>query len=153
MTEKLNVSSNGRRVALAVSIVVNFFLLAIVVGHLLRARPQTRAGLPLARALAAAEASLPPADSVRFSAVLRRDAPKYAEAEHQLVEARRELAKQMTADNFDPEKARAAFAKWRVAWNRFLDDFSGTLVDAVGEISPAGRRQLATERKGAFATP
>ncbi len=100
----------------------------------------------LSRALAAAEASLPPRDAKAFDAVIRRDAPHYAEASHQLGAAREALDRQIAADNFDRDATRQAFGVWQADWNRFIDAFGNTLVDALAQVSPEGRQKLIIER-------
>ncbi|HTU56081.1 MAG TPA: periplasmic heavy metal sensor [Acetobacteraceae bacterium] len=141
---------NWSRIALAASLLVNLFLVALIGGHWLRsgggaADSQT----PLARALARAEATLPPRDAAAFGAVIRRDAPRYEAAALRLREARRELGLQIAAEPFNQDGVRQALATWRTTWNSFFDDFSGTLVEALAQVSPQGRRKLVAERQAA----
>jgi hypothetical protein len=58
---------------------------------------------PFARALVRAEASLPPKQAEAFANVIRRDSSRYSEAQRQLAAARRTLAGDITADQFDPQ--------------------------------------------------
>ncbi len=141
---------NWSRIVLTASLLLNLFLVALIGGHLLRSGGgEAGSGSPLARALARAEATLPPRDAAAFGAVIRRDAPHYEAAARQLGEARRELGLQISAEPFNQDGVRQALATWRSAWNRFFDDFSGTLVEALAQVSPQGRRKLVAERQAA----
>ncbi len=137
-----------RRVALPASIVLNLFLVALIGGHLLSVRhSEPLAGDPLARALANAEASLSPADAAAFTAALRRDAPNYLEAARQLRTARVQLGREVAADTYDPARVRQALAAWQAAWSHFVDQFSDPLVEALGQVSPAGRHKLIADHR------
>ena len=150
MTETSRDLPSWRRIALPASIVLNLFFIALIGGHLLHNRTyDVGSGTPLTRALARAEASLPPQDAAAFGAVMRREAPHYAEAAQQLKEARQELARQITAEQFNQEEVRQALATWRTAWGRFMEDFGNTLVEALAQVSPEGRRKLVLDRRGA----
>jgi ABC-type sulfate transport system permease component len=140
---------NWSRITLTASLLANLFLVALIGGHLLRIGRELGAATPLARALAHAEAALPPRDAAAFAAVIRRDAPRYEAAARQLGEARRAVQRQVVAEPFDPVAARQALAGWETAWVRFFDDFSGTLVEALAQVSPQGRRKLVAERRAA----
>ena len=48
----------------------------------------------------------------------------------------------MTAEPFNREGMWRALAPWRTAWNHFLDEFGGTLLKALAQIAPEGRRKL-----------
>jgi uncharacterized membrane protein len=136
------------RIALPVSLVLNLFFVALIGGHMLHTLYRGRnAGSPLARALANAEAVLPAQDAARFGAVIRGGAPQYMKSLQQLGEARRELDRQMLADQFDPDGFRRALAQWETAWNGFLNDLTSPLVQALAEISPEGRRNLVAARR------
>ncbi len=148
-----NGMSRWRRIALPVSIVLNLFLIAMIGGHVLRLRSyELNTGTLWARALARAEARLPRKDAAAFSAVIRRDAPNYAEAQQRIVEARQELRRRIAAEPFDQQAVREALATWRAAWNAFFDRFGNTLVDAVAQVSPEGRRKLVAEPRWGPAT-
>lgn len=153
----MNTITNGRSgldrrwLALALSLVCNLFLAAVIVGHLVshRVRPvgvPIRA-TPMARALARATAILSPQDAVAFRAVLEREKPHYAQAAEQVAAARGALERDIAADPFDPQAASQALAAWRASWDRFIDDFSGPMIDALAAISPEGRRRLVAERE------
>jgi len=101
----------------------------------------------VARALANAEASLPPQDAAAFDAAIRGGAPRYAQAARRLLDARRALGQEITAEPFSPEGVQQALASWRTAWNGFFDAFSGTLVDALAKVSADGRRKLIADRE------
>ena len=134
---------NWQRIALPASIVLNLFLLALIGGHLWQSqRDQADASPSLDRALANAEATLSPKDAAAFAMVLHGDAPRYVAAAQQLRTARAALNRQITAAGFNPAAVRQALAAWRAAWDRFLDEFSGPLIDAMAQLSPQGRRQL-----------
>jgi uncharacterized membrane protein len=150
LTHKPPRTSVWWRVALPISIVLNLFLVALIGGHLWRLhRLEENAVTPLGRALARAEASLPPAQAAAFGGVIRRDFPQYQDAAHQLLDAREALNRQMTAPQFNKQATQQALAAWRAAWNHFMDDFSGTLVDALAQVPEDGRRKLAAERRAA----
>lgn len=152
MTEKSPAMPRWRGIALPVSIVLNLFLIALIGGHLLRNRSdEERFRMPLARALATAEASLPPQDAAAFGAVIRRDAPHYAEAAQQIREARLQLRLQITAEHFNQAEVKQALATWQAAWNRFMDGFGNSLVEALAHISPESRRKLVAESGAALA--
>lgn len=138
-------SARWRGLPLA-SFVLNLFLLAVIGGHLLRAR-ETGSPALLARALAAAENSLDANDAAAFRATLRAEAPRYAEAGVALARSRATLARTITAQPFDPAATRDALLVWRGDWLRFTDAFGGPLVDALTRISPDGRRKLVAERQ------
>jgi len=136
---------------LALSLVCNVFLAALIAGHFLSARVRpvrfSIGATPMARALERAEAILPPQDAATFRAVLERDQPRYAQAAQQAAEARGALERQLASEPFDPHAARQALAAWRVSWNGFVEDFSGPLIDALAAISPAGRSRLLASRR------
>lgn|SRR5690348_13797693 len=140
-----------RWLALALSLLCNVFLAALIAGHLLgqRVRPVrfSIGATPMARALERAEGILSPQDAAVFREVLQRDRPRYAPAALQVAEARRGLERQIAAQPFDPRAASQALAAWRTSWNGFVDDFSGPLVDALAAISPEGRRRLVASRR------
>lgn len=137
-----------RRIALPLSIALNLFLVALIGGHMWRQHlPIVVTTSPFARALARAEASLPPKQAAAFAEVIRRDSSRYSEAQRQLALARRALAGEITADRFDPRQAQQAFAAWRTAWDRFFDQFSGTLIDALAQLPAEDRRKLAAQRR------
>ena len=154
MTEKTRGRPNWRGFALPASIVLNLFLAALIGGHLWHNRHAGPGfGGPLVGALARAEATLPPKDAAAFDAVIKRNAPRYAEDWRQLKAARRDLRQLVIAEDFDQQAARQAFANWQKVWNRFFDDFSGTLVEALAQVSPEGRRKLVAERRSEAAEP
>jgi uncharacterized membrane protein len=137
-----------RRIALPASIVLNLFLIALIGGHLVRNRLyDVNSETPLVRALARAEATLPPRDAAAFGAVMRRDLPRFAAAEKQLTDARQELRRQITAEQFNEAGVRQALDGWQAAWNRFFNDFSNPLVDALAQVSPEGRHKLVAARQ------
>jgi uncharacterized membrane protein len=142
-----------RRIVLPLSIVLNLFLMAVIGGTLWHNRRPLPPGSPLARALANAEAILPPEDAAKFGAVLRRDAPSFMDAAQKLRDARQELNRELGADPFDKDGARLALAAWQVAWDQFLSDFRGPLMDALAQVSADGRRKLIAARNASRADP
>jgi len=146
-----------QRVVLPASVILNLFLLAVIGGHVWRAHTRGEipgSGMALARALTRVEAILPAEDSAAFSQVIRRDAPHFSTSVVQLRRARQELDRQIAADPFNPAAARQALSATQVAWNHFLDDFGGTLIDALSQVSPQGRRKLISETQfGARVSP
>lgn len=139
-----------RRIALLASLGLNLFLLALIGGFVWHHR-SVQGGTPLMRALARAEASLPKKDAAAFDAVIKRDAPRVEPAQHQLAQARQELQQLIAADDFDRTAVQRALTNWGSAWNRFFGEFSNTLVDALSQVSPEGRRKLIEERRAARA--
>jgi uncharacterized membrane protein len=135
-------------VALALSTILNLFLLGVIAGHLLGGRaPRDVSISPMARAVERAEAALGPKDAAAFRAALDREGPRYAQSAEQVAAARRALARQIAAEPFDPVATNQALAAWRTSWDRFVGDFSGPLVDALTAISPPGRRRLIDARR------
>lgn len=137
-----------QRIVLPASVILNLFLLAIIGGHMWRVHSRGEipgSGMALARALTRVEAILPAKDSAAFSQVIRRDAPHFTASVLQLRQARQALDRQISADPFDPAAARQALSATQTAWSHFLDDFGGTLVDALSQVSPEGRRKLISE--------
>jgi uncharacterized membrane protein len=143
-----------RRMGMSVSVVLNLFLIALIAGHLWQVRRyEALSGAPLNRVLAEAEARLPPQDAAAFSAVVKRDTPQFTTAAQELADARLELGRQLTAEKFDQQATRQAFVVWRAAWNRFLGRFESTLVEALAQVSPEGRRELVKGRRAANLEP
>lgn len=142
-----------RRFALPASLLLNLFLIALVSGHVLRqhAHQASLAGTPapLARALAAAESTLSPADATAFRSAMRRESPNIAESVRQMAEVRRALGRQILAEPYDAKATRDAMMAWQASWNHFFDQISNPLVDALGQISPEGRQKLVDERRKA----
>jgi hypothetical protein len=147
-----------RRFALPASVLLNLFLIALIGGHLLRhpADDVGPGGISLPRVLANAQASLSPSDAAAFGSVMRRDAPRYLESARKLADARAQLERQITAQQFDEPAVKQAFAVWQASADRLLDDIGSTLVDALGQVSPEGRQKLVANRRKArqeFHTP
>ena len=72
----------------------------------------------------------------------------------ELRQSRQKLDDQLVAEHFDPAATRQALGETQLAWDHFLNDFSGTLVDALAQVSPEGRRKLISETQiGARVTP
>ena len=136
------------RIALPISLVLNMFLLAFLGGQMLRAAPEApRGDDPLARILAVAEATLPASDARLFRQTLLKEEPRYARAVRKVTEARQEMLKQMSADPYDPVATLAALSAMQSAWTEFMDAIGGPLVDAIGQISPEGRRTVVADQK------
>lgn len=150
-----------RRIALPASVILNLFLLAMIGGHVWNAHSRLGrgeigpvAGMPLARALARAEQVLPRQDAIAFGAVMARDLPHFAKSIRELRESRHNLDRQIVAEHFDPVAARQALTGTQTAWSHFLADFGDTLIDALGQVSPEGRRKLISETQfGARVAP
>lgn len=159
MNEITNVRAQPawRRIALPASVILNLFLLAVIGGHIWHVRARAEipgAGVALARALARADAILPADDAVAFGSVIRRDLPHFTGSVIEMRRARHELDRQIVAEPFNPAAARQALSATQTAWNHFLDDFGGTLIDALSQVSPDGRRKLVSETQfGARVAP
>ncbi|HUC18500.1 MAG TPA: periplasmic heavy metal sensor [Acetobacteraceae bacterium] len=138
------------RIALPASLVLNLFFMGLIGGHMLRSNINSASGGPLlARALANAEASLSAPDAAAFASVIHRDAARYAKSARELFEARSTLQRQVTAEHYNQKATMLALEAWQASWNRFVDDFGKTLVEALGQVSPEGRRRLVAERRQA----
>ena len=123
---------------------------------MLRATPEVpRGDDPLARILAVAEATLPASDARSFRETLLKEEPRYARAVRKVTEARQEMLKQMSADPYDPVATLAALSAMQSAWTEFMDAIGGPLVDAIGQISPEGRRKVLGDQnaKGILRVP
>jgi Heavy-metal resistance len=147
-----------RRFALPASVLLNLFLIALIGGHLLRhpADDVGSGGISLPRVLANAQASLSPSDAAAFGSVMRRDAPRYLESARKLADARAQLERQITAQQFDEPAVKQAFAVWQASADRLFNDIGHTLVEALGQVSPEGRQKLVANRRKArqgFRTP
>jgi uncharacterized membrane protein len=153
-TQGSEIPGGRRRVGLAASIVLNLFLIALIAGHVWQVRRmEAHGGTPLVRALARAEAALPPRDAAAFAAIIRRDAPRYAGAARQLNEARQALGRAIAAQEFKQDEVRSAFAAWQASFNRFFADFRDPLIEALAAVSPEGRRKLVAERRAQHPSP
>lgn len=139
-------TARWRRLALPASLLLNLFLIAMIGGFLLHkpvpGSAASAAAAPIWRALATVQSSLSPQDARAFNTVIARDRPRASAAFLKLLAAREALARQVSAERYDPEATRQALAAWRTSWDGFILDFSDTLVDALAQVSPDGRRQL-----------
>lgn len=134
--------ANGRvrRWLLICSLVLNLFLVAVVSGQHLRHR---ESHVPvLGRVLRHVTSRLDAQDAKAFRSVLHQEAPHYAQAQENLVRARAEIDRQLLAPHFDQVATRAAMREWQDAWDVFVGTFSDALVEAMGQLSPEGRRAL-----------
>ena len=154
MTEKSIAGPTWRRLALPASLLLNVFFIAVIGGHLLRYNAASdRAGPSLVHALANAEAILSPPDAAAFRAVMNREEPRIAESWQQLVDARRELRRQIAAEQFNRAAAKQALSAWGQHANLFLNDFGDTLIEAFAQVSPEGRRKIAADAQLRQAAP
>jgi len=134
------------RMILPLSIILNIFLVAVIAGHMIRQRSEeTQTGL--AHALANAEKNLPLEDAEKFRDVMRKDGPQFLKAAANLAYARNELEKLVAAETFDAAATAQALDTWENTWVSFVNDFKGTLIEALGKISPEGRRKLVDGRR------
>lgn len=137
-----------RRLLLPLSVLLNLFFLALILGHLLLGDALApHYPTPLARALAHLEASLPPEDAATFRRIMVKDAPAYLPAARQLEAARGGVEAAILAQPVDPARLHKAFATWHAAWDGFFDALSGPLAEAVVQLSPEGRRKLIAARR------
>jgi hypothetical protein len=136
----------GWGIGLKISFALNLFLAALICGHLLRAQMHKNPEISLARALANASASLSEPDAAKFNAVMQHNAPMYADALKRLADARLELRRQISAEPFDSNASRQAFAQWQLSLGNFNHDIGDTLVDALAVISPEGRSRILAAR-------
>lgn len=146
--------SNAWRIALALSVILNLFLIAVIGGYVWRNRIVDIGGKPpFAAALARAEAGLSPEDAKAFDVAIRQGMPQYMAAAQRLRHARLAVRDQVVAEHFDPEKTRAALNDWQSAWNGFLGAFDDSLIKALAQVSPEGRRKLVAQRRGEGLAP
>ncbi len=101
----------------------------------------------MSRAVSLVESQLDSADAAAFEAVVQRDKSRNAEAERALVASRDALETGLASEPFDPARAKVAVANTREALDRFIDSFSATVIDALGRLSPAGRKKLVELRR------
>lgn len=102
---------------------------------------------PLVRILAVAEANLPPSDAKLFREALLKEEPRYAQTVKKLVQARQEMLKQVSAEPYDPVATLAALNATQTAWTEFMEAIGPPMVDAVGVVSPEGRRRVVADQK------
>lgn len=146
--------SNAWRIALALSVILNLFFIAVIGGHVWRNRIVDMGGKPpFAAALARAEAGLSPEDAKAFDVAIRQGMPQYMAAAQRLRHARLAVRDQVVAGHFDPEKTRAALNDWQSAWNGFLGAFDDSLIEALAQVSPEGRLKLVAQRRGEGLAP
>ena len=132
-----------RRSAVAASIALNLFLLAYNGAQIMHLVTSQRGGRQMFIAvLTQAESRLSADDAARFRAVISREAPSYMREAERLGAARERISRIILAEPFDAPAARSEIATWRDAWFHFTGTFGNALVDAMGEISPKGRRDL-----------
>ena len=133
-----------RRFILPCSILLNLFFAAIIGGRLYATYARHWRGKTLwERVLTRVDATIPEREATAFKAIILRDEPRYKEGRRQLAAARAELLRQITADPYNREETERAFQAWKTAWNAFAGDFGGTVIEALGAVSPEGRRKLA----------
>ncbi|CAH2601975.1 protein of unknown function [Rhodovastum atsumiense] len=147
MTLPRHPAPRWRRFLLPASLLLNLFLVAVIVGQMARSGLASRPHPSLTGALAKVEALFSAQDAAAFRAVIRRDAPEFAGAARQMLEARQNLEHLVIADRYDPAAVREGVVIWRRAWNHFFDRFGDTLVDAMAQVSPEGRRRLIAARQ------
>lgn len=87
--------------------------------------------------------SLNPADAARFRAAMAAERPAYDDGRAGVDEARRTLAARLRQEPFDPDAARAAMDALQGRVQAMSGRFNGTLAQAVGGMSPAGRAEVA----------
>jgi uncharacterized membrane protein len=88
---------------------------------------------------------LPAADMPIFNADLAAGRPGYIAALVPVIAAHEKFDATLRATPFDPAASRAALDAWRAAFNNFLQTFETPLLNAVTDISPAGRHALAAQ--------
>ena len=138
-----------RRFVLPGSLLLNLFLVAVIGGRLFYGRAERLDGANmLSRLTTRAEAVLPADEAKAFKGVIARDAPRFAKPRQQRGGAGAELVRLVVADPYYKTAAGQALLAWKAAWDSFADDFSDTLVDALGQVSPEGRRKLIAGRFG-----
>ena len=84
---------------------------------------------------------------MRVRETLLKEEPRYAQAVTKVIQARQEMLKQMSADPYDPVATLTALSAMQSAWTEFMDAIGGPLVDAIGQLSPEGRRGVVADQK------
>ncbi|KHK00899.1 periplasmic heavy metal sensor [Desulfovibrio sp. TomC] len=149
MDATANPKRDWRRIVLPCSLLLNLFLVAVIGGRLLYGRAERLDGTGmLSRLQARAEAVLPSAEAQAFKAVITRDLPRFSPTWQQVGATRAELARQVAADPYDKIATGRALGAWITAWDGFAAEFGNTLVDALAQVSPEGRRKLIAGRLG-----
>jgi hypothetical protein len=136
------------RLGFQVSIILNLFFLALIGGFFLRPiifAHQTDD--PIDRAIALVEGQLGPSDAAAFDAIMTRDKAQNTEAKRQLISSRDALESELAVEPFDQARAKVAVANTRQAFDRFIEGFSATVLDALNQLSPAGRKRLVELRR------
>lgn len=143
------------RIALPLSLVLNMFLLAFLGANAACDTGGSKGVDPLARILAVAEATLSASDFKSFRQTLLQEEPRYARAVKNVTQARQEMLKQISSDQYDPVATLTALSATQSAWTEFMDAIGGPLVDAIGQISPEGRRKVLGDQnaKGILRVP
>lgn len=138
-----------RRFILPCSLLLNLFLVAVIGGRLLYGRAEGLESSPLlARLQARVEAVLPRQEAQAFKDIIASNEPRFTQARKALAASRADLIGCVTADPFDKAATAQALAAWKAAWDSFAVDFSDTLVNALAQVSPEGRRKLISGRFG-----
>ena len=99
------------------------------------------------RMVARVERALPEADRPRFRAVIEADRSRYAGALRALREAGDAVDAEIAREPFDPAAMEAALGRWSDGLAAFNAAFAGTMVRAMGEVSPEGRARIAADRR------
>lgn len=124
------------------SLAANVFLVALLAApHVLAGHPH---GPPRFEAIVDRLArGMGPDDASRFRATMAAERPAY-DADRALVyAARRTLATQLIKQPYDPEAAMAALSQMQARMQETATRFNASMAHAVGEMSPAGRAQVA----------
>ena len=136
--------SNRSALALRASLVVNVFLLALIVAHVLRAQIADSAAHPEGQAIVARlTAVLPAEDAARFRAQLDLMRSEYEPQRERIGEARQALLRAIARDPYDPAGVRRALADYQQSWRDFTSRFDEAFLAALDTISPHGRARLA----------
>jgi uncharacterized membrane protein len=130
-----------RRMALPASLILNCFLAAWIAGHAWHTRDEQ-----VARILANIERNLDPKDTAAFRRVVQREGPQLAASAGRIAATRRLLKQRLMAEPYDQAAARQALTAWHTSVDQFLDEFGGTLIDALAQVSPEGRRRVVENR-------
>lgn len=131
------------RFFLTISVILNLFFIAMVGGYLGLGYVRSHAlQTKMFPGLAMAEAQLSSKDAAAFDAVMRRDAPRYMAQAKKLRDVRIHMEQLLLAEPYDPVKIKAAMQQWQSTSDDFTHAISGTLIEALGKISPEGRRKL-----------
>ncbi len=126
---------------LFLSLAGNVFALALIGAHVAGRRQFGPPGPDAAIDRMARD--LAPADGERFRAVMAAARPQHALARGRMEAARDAMSRAIGQAPYDEAAVRQAMLAWQSAWLEWSRGFGATMLTALADLSPDGRRQLA----------